>query len=503
MEQSVETVIVNQPRGELKVHAGVECKLPVPASGVYRVLSAVARAVETAGEGQEGEVRYRGKVLFSVTFSDGEGRIHKTECGVEFSGTEPCASVTPKTGVETQSHVEGVHFRIAGETLYLTATAVLAFRLSESVQHTHVTCVNNAHTFVEEEKFPWKIKDVFGEMELEEEWEEPTAVADILTFTASACVKTAQAGVGVISAEGNAHFHLIVKPTEGGVYGLNKTFPFRVETEEGECVPSSAVRLTVSVENVRFSVVTDPDKNRGTVTVCYTLRFSGALYGERKISLLKDCFLEAQGLHLLTGQGEYEALQETRCETARITTRTPLGVEVGETARALAVLPYGATALSLTPYGGGITAEGLLSVTVFYAEEGAVKAADADIPFSLNIKCENPHGADWKVSFGVESAGADFVGAKELSVTAILSVCLTATTNQTFTYVKEVALGEEKPCSNAAVSLYFAKQGESAWELAKRLSVAPERIALTNPELTYPLTGKERIVIYRQKEKGE
>lgn len=503
MDQSVETVTVREPRGEVTSHAGVECKLPVPASGVYRVLSAVARAVETAGEGQEGEIRYRGKVLFSVTFTDGEGRIHKTECGVEFSGAEPYVSATPQTGVETQSRVEGVRFRIAGETMYLTATAVLTFRLSESVQHTHITCVNNAHTLTEEEKFPWKIKEVFGEMEIEEEWEEPTAVADILTFTSSACVKNAQAGVGVISAEGTAHFHLIVKPTEGGVYALNKAFPFRVETEERDCVPSNAVRLTVSVENVRFSVVTDPDKNCGTITVCYVLRFSGALYGERKICLLKDCFSETEGLTLITGQGMYETLQENRCESARITARTPLGVEVGETARALGVLPYGIAALSLTPYGGGITAEGVLSVTVFYAEEGAVKAADADIPFSLNIKCENPHGADAQVLFGVESANADFVGAKELSVTAILSVCLIVTKNQTFTYVKEVAQGEEKCCSQAAVSLYFAQQGESAWQLSKRLSVSPEQVALCNPELTYPLTGKERIIIYRQKKAGE
>ncbi len=503
MDQSVETVTVREPRGEIKAHAGVECKLPVPASGVYRVLSAVARAVETAGEGQEGEIRYRGKVLFSVTFSDGEGRIHKAECGVEFSGAEPCAAATPQTGVETQAGAEGVHFRIAGENVYLTATAVLTFRLAQTVTHTHLTCVRNAHLLREEEKFPWKMKEIYGEMELEEEWEEPTAVADILTFTADACVKSAQAGAGVISAEGNVQFHLIIKPTEGGVYGQTKTFPFRVETEEGECAPSCAVRLSASVENVRFSVVTDPDKNRGAVTVCYTLRFCGALYGERKITLLKDCFSESEGLTLITGQGAYETLQAAKCESARITARTPLGVEVGETARALAVLPYGATALAITPYGGGVTAEGLLSVTVFYAEEGALKAADADIPFSLNIKCENPHGAEPKVLFGVESVQADFVGAKELSVTAILSVCFTATQTQVFTYVKEVSQGEAKPRSSAAVSLYFAIAGESDWQLAKRLSVSPESIALCNPQLTYPLTGKERIVIYRQKQKGE
>ena len=41
-------------------------------------------------------------------------------------------------------------------------------------------------------------------------------------------------------------------------------------------------------------------------------------------------------------------------------------------------------------------------------------------------------------------------------------------------------------------------ENEDLWSLAKRLSVCPEQLVSTNPELQFPLTGEERIVIYRQ-----
>ncbi len=499
MEQIVTTVNVREPRGELKAQAGIECKLPVPSSGVYRVLSAVARPVETVGEGAEGEIRYRGKVLFSVTFSDGEGRVQKTECGVEFSGAEPCALANRETGVETQSAVGGVRFRIAGDSLYLTGTVRLTFRLAQTVQHAVLADLPSAFIQKEERKIPWKIKEISGEMELEEEWSEPTAVADILTFTAQAYVRNAQAGVGVVAAEGGTVFHILMKTGEGGVCSVQKSFPFRVETEEGDAFPACSVRLHANVENVRFSVVTNPDRGEGKITVTYTLRFSGALYGEGKITCLTDCFSETEHLNLAVEKTCFETLSLLKNETARVTARAPLPVAVLESSRALAVLPYGVDSVALTAISGGVQAEGVLSLTVFYAEEGALKGADADIPFSLHIKCDLPQDSQPEVHFTVESVQADFTGEKELSVTATLALAFAATQTESLSYVKEVLVGESKEKSDSALTLYFAKPGESAWELAKRLSVSPETLSLCNPDLTYPLSGKERIVIYRQK----
>ena len=60
------------------------------------------------------------------------------------------------------------------------------------------------------------------------------------------------------------------------------------------------------------------------------------------------------------------------------------------------------------------------------------------------------------------------------------------------------ALGEKKK-NSCALSVYIPVEGEELWSLSKRLNVCPSALLSTNPELTFPLTGKERIVVYRQK----
>ena len=56
-----------------------------------------------------------------------------------------------------------------------------------------------------------------------------------------------------------------------------------------------------------------------------------------------------------------------------------------------------------------------------------------------------------------------------------------------------------KKVNDSAVSVYIPLDGEGLFALAKRLNVCPETLVATNPDLQFPLTGKERIVIFRQK----
>ena len=65
--------------------------------------------------------------------------------------------------------------------------------------------------------------------------------------------------------------------------------------------------------------------------------------------------------------------------------------------------------------------------------------------------------------------------------------------------VSAVDIGETKQVATAAVSVYIPVAGEGLWELSKRLNVCPETLVATNAELQFPLTGKERIVVFRQK----
>ena len=70
---------------------------------------------------------------------------------------------------------------------------------------------------------------------------------------------------------------------------------------------------------------------------------------------------------------------------------------------------------------------------------------------------------------------------------------------KTVSYLTEITEQGEKVRPESAISVYIPAAGDGLWETAKRLSEAPENIEKSNPELNFPLTGKERILIYRPK----
>ena len=70
---------------------------------------------------------------------------------------------------------------------------------------------------------------------------------------------------------------------------------------------------------------------------------------------------------------------------------------------------------------------------------------------------------------------------------------------QTVNYVKEITACGEKKLEDWAISVVIPFKGEDLWSLSKRLNQSPEEITMANKDLTFPLSGEERIVIYRQK----
>ena len=66
-------------------------------------------------------------------------------------------------------------------------------------------------------------------------------------------------------------------------------------------------------------------------------------------------------------------------------------------------------------------------------------------------------------------------------------------------FIKDVKILGEKQENPCAISVYLASAGEECFSLAKRLNVCPDTLMQTNKDLQFPLSGKERIVVYRQK----
>ena len=87
----------------------------------------------------------------------------------------------------------------------------------------------------------------------------------------------------------------------------------------------------------------------------------------------------------------------------------------------------------------------------------------------------------------------------ECEAEAVLKIAAADCENASVKYLSDVTEGEPVKVNCSALSVYIPEAGDSLWDTAKKLLQTPESIQATNPELSFPLSGKERILVYRPK----
>ena len=153
---------------------------------------------------------------------------------------------------------------------------------------------------------------------------------------------------------------------------------------------------------------------------------------------------------------------------------------------------------SASPKDNGVSVTGAVTANVlFIGEDGKIFTRKAETPFEtlLAVKTDG----EIKVVATPKSATVRLVTMTEAECDAEAVFTVYSESAFKTDVISAVETGEIKPETMAAVSVYIPLAGEGLWGLAKRLNVCPETLVSTNPDLQFPLTGKERIVVYRQK----
>ena len=88
-------------------------------------------------------------------------------------------------------------------------------------------------------------------------------------------------------------------------------------------------------------------------------------------------------------------------------------------------------------------------------------------------------------------------GEIELETYLELSYCRYQT--EKFSCVEDVVEMGQRNRVDCAISVFVASRGDEIWDVAKRLGSDEEEILKYNSDLSFPLDGDERIILYRQK----
>jgi hypothetical protein len=142
--------------------------------------------------------------------------------------------------------------------------------------------------------------------------------------------------------------------------------------------------------------------------------------------------------------------------------------------------------------------EGSVSAQLIYEQDEQIKSTQINLPFAILLNGAVAEGQSVEVSLAVGGVNVRQRAEGEIEAEAVVKIVATISGGNYCNYLKEIEEDGDVQQNDSALSVYIPAKGDGLWDIAKKLKSAPADVLACNPQLSYPLSGKERILIYRQ-----
>lgn len=499
-EPIFEDINLTQLKENKKEHVKVECKTDIQSEGISKILNVSARSVITKTQTNGINLEYQGKVTFFVCYLSEDGQIEKCECGSEFKGVLSSENVECCKAVVI-SNVEKTETDISGVRLCVNAFISLDVILSECKKINALTGGEKLIT----SKNEFQCVKGLGQREslysIEEEWTVDHRVEDVLCQRAEAVVTSVQCGVGTIIVDGEVLLSAILLQSreKRDIIKENKVLPFRAEIECEDAMPNLSATAYVSAKSFKSDISVDEQGDRSQVNANVVLSLIGEVYVEESMFIVQDAFSTEEDVELEKEEVCFSKPCDVRSENKEITlvavtSSLPAGTSLLATANEKVEI------ISYATKEDYLEVTGVVFATAFLRDgEGQTFTRKLESPFTTTINCKCDKDCDYRLRAWAYKSKAKLVTETQIEINVCLYFCAYPFEKCAVKLIKNAkSVGKKQP-NEHAISIYIPCEGEDLWTLSKRLNICPEQLVKANQDLQFPLSGKERIVVYRQK----
>ncbi len=475
-----------------------ECKTMVSTDTVSEVLSVTANAFALGVEEKDGQIKCDGRAILYICYLSSDGEIKKTESSADFSSI---ISVPNKTNYKAtcKAQVVKTDYDLTGASLGATATVQVSAEILENVE---VNALSGGDKLVIDNT-ELTFSKCYGVREgtypLEEEFELNCEIKEILFHRASVTVSSVNCAVGSITVDGQIYLSLIAlqKAEKSSIIKEVRVIPFHYELEYDDAMPNAWATASATLKGLKTDVISYEESAKSKVTVSLNLHFTGEVWIKEERQVVRDAFSITDDVEIINAQTDCFKPSGSACVTTAfngraVTKELPVGVSM------FAVGNEGVEVVSSELVNGKLKATGVITAIGYFCDgEGKPFTRKLETTFEKEVDC-NLIGELDHIQARAERTTARLISATEIELDGELILCPSSREKTTARCVCEVkGLGEKKPNTHA-ISVYIPMEDEELWSLSKRLNVCPESLVETNPDLTFPLTGNERIVVYRK-----
>lgn len=497
-EPVFENITLTEKIGAFTERIKVECKTNLSTESIKKIIFLSATPYLSNTECIDGGVKFMGKVHFFVCFEQEDGEVKKHECYSDFEGIIKTNSSMENCRAKVELKNDKTEANLSGITLSLICNIEAKATLKEKKDFPFVCGGEGMFCDSKEETRLRSLGEKSTVYPIEEEFELPYCVKEVLSQKAVATVSSCMCGVGTIIVDGEVNISQILLQSgeKRDIIKETRVIPFRAEIECDDAMPANLATAYLTEKSFRTDVTVDEEQNKSVVSCSVLLTLSGEAFALEEIQVVKDAFSLSNELELLREKTPLEKNKEQKIICERVVVKTEFE-ELPVGAVFCFITNEKAEIVSTKRVEDGLLITGTLSATAIFKDtENLLFARKMETPFETNIPIND---CCYELNATIKKAEHKVLSLSTGELVAEICFDVVLTDCSELLLVKEIKCGLEKPVVDCALSVYIPMQGETLFPLAKRLNVNPTELILTNKELQFPLSGDERIVVYRQK----
>jgi hypothetical protein len=468
----------------------VESKFP-QSSEISEIIAVCPQVSLSSCEVADGRVNYGGRLVLSIVYSDEEGKLCRMQKGAEFTHFADDDKLTPSQTAVCSLRCARTQIKRDGSSFVIAVVVAADIEIySRSERNVLTGCegavVNSAPTTL------YSAVTFSGESEVEDDFE-AESVVDILIPAAQVIITDCNCRAGEVTVEGEIYLSLFCMRGQSPV-SLERVVPFKSVIGCDRSSSGNYPLVRGEVKDLNVTATVNEERGKCLINIVCDLNLVGVFYEGSGHEAVVDAFACDRQTTLKIASESATPFSGCKVQTERVSGRAASKSKLDYTCRLLAAaLPEAQFNYS----DDSKMIEGGISATLIYEQNGDVKSTEITLPFAVPLNGVEKEKAVVTIAVCGMSVKQPTEG--ELEAEGVIKVSATTFSEQVCSYVTDIAEGEQIAGNDSAVSVVIPFRGDGLWDVAKRLRMPPDDILAGNGGLTFPLSGKERVIVYRQK----
>lgn len=361
---------------------------------------------------------------------------------------------------------------------------------------------------IEQKRDNIEIKDIIAatsqDFEINVELDLPNSISKVLSIDSHAIVKKAETGNDMIVLHGELFCNMLYLTADEEPKLKNHRYiqEFTHELLANGVVLTDFVSATICDQESTFELAGEITSAKGTVVLNNKLKANLVISQLKTMESVVDAFCPIYNLN-----SNYVDIEEQQISTAYFVEKIDGNISFGEDAeridRVLSVNDGNVIISDVVLTAGVVSIKGVLNSDVVYqldTEEARIESVLAEIPFEVKLKDDRvDENTICTLDIKTRDIDARNKRAKEIDVLAEISISINIINNNKKTVLQDINLGEKRTQNIMPFGYYIIPEAQSLWDASKLLLVSGDLIMAQNPDLQFPITSPQKVIIYRQK----